>query len=629
MSDPRRAPPLQPDLPTAPESLAPTEPVRTSEARVYALPGLPLLIPLLLDQRVDPALVPYPRADDGTPCEASLWRVGVLRDSSGPASPLAQWFSASQSAPGLGVWGASEDSDAARLIPIGAWVLQVELAPATAGPARPSALRVGDLLIPLYWVDVPRDPGRDALRAAAARQWRGVGANPASVEPFLAPLLDSPLSRWRALLVREALSGPGAGASDAIAPLPLSGAGRVRVDDRRARVLDLLAERALARWETALARLRAADEAIAARLADRLLMSVRDVSGGRGVVAPAWPHESAELDRLLDALLDPEARARDLLASASAFLSVQARGASWVVDDAGQVEALSGETIATIAIANLSESPELSWARRDDFARPSRLADQLDTAPPRSIIRTAALCGERPPEGAPPGITLLAHGAVEQRLGVLAHPLPVFPPGLTIGPLSCDWSADTLFGAGLAPASAPVPRPADSPAALRLLASRRPDGTLAWSIFVEWFERSEPVSDAAADLPAAAASVPAGFIRLWFGPFGNPDLVYRLDPTGDVHDQTALARAGVLSNGRANLGTPLARVPVALSVEAPAGGMWRRCSVPIPDELAARSSVLRLSVERVDALGQRSAWPRAMLPWQIEPGRASVDLSGW
>jgi hypothetical protein len=34
-------------------------------------------------------------------------------------------------------------------------------------------------------------------------------------------------------------------------------------------------------------------------------------------------------------------------------------------------------------------------------------------------------------------------------------------------------------------------------------------------------------------------------------------------------------------------------------------------------------------VVRVDGRGRRSAWPRPMLPWQDEPGRAALDTRAW
>ena len=49
----------------------------------------------------------------------------------------------------------------------------------------------------------------------------------------------------------------------------------------------------------------------------------------------------------------------------------------------------------------------------------------------------------------------------------------------------------------------------------------------------------------------------------------------------------------------------------------------------LPPHAIEPSGVLRLGVERLDERGVRSAWPRALLPWESEPGRAAIDTRGW
>jgi len=50
--------------------------------------------------------------------------------------------------------------------------------------------------------------------------------------------------------------------------------------------------------------------------------------------------------------------------------------------------------------------------------------------------------------------------------------------------------------------------------------------------------------------------------------------------------------------------------------------------VPIPASVQA-GRLVRVGMQRVDARGVRSAWPRPMMPWQIEPGRVALDLGQW
>ena len=58
------------------------------------------------------------------------------------------------------------------------------------------------------------------------------------------------------------------------------------------------------------------------------------------------------------------------------------------------------------------------------------------------------------------------------------------------------------------------------------------------------------------------------------------------------------------------------------------GGWSARLVVP-ERVIESRGEMLRIGIERRDALARRSAWPRAMLPWQGSCARAAIDLSQW
>jgi len=51
--------------------------------------------------------------------------------------------------------------------------------------------------------------------------------------------------------------------------------------------------------------------------------------------------------------------------------------------------------------------------------------------------------------------------------------------------------------------------------------------------------------------------------------------------------------------------------------------------VRVPSDAVESRGILRIGLERTDSRGLRSAWPRAMLPWQAVPGRAVIDLAAW
>ncbi len=51
--------------------------------------------------------------------------------------------------------------------------------------------------------------------------------------------------------------------------------------------------------------------------------------------------------------------------------------------------------------------------------------------------------------------------------------------------------------------------------------------------------------------------------------------------------------------------------------------------VPIDAACIEPESLVRIGLVRVDARGVRGSWPRAMLPWQVEPSRVLFSLREW
>jgi hypothetical protein len=109
----------------------------------------------------------------------------------------------------------------------------------------------------------------------------------------------------------------------------------------------------------------------------------------------------------------------------------------------------------------------------------------------------------------------------------------------------------------------------------------------------------------------ASGDQPAGFLRLWLGPFNAPTDILRINADGSVVQQ-----AGP---------NPQPAPSIRIANEE---GHWA-CWMPVPAAAVEADGSIRIAVERVDSRGVRSAWPRAMLPWQREPGRAVLTTRSW
>src|SRR6185369_5690677 len=108
-------------------------------------------------------------------------------------------------------------------------------------------------------------------------------------------------------------------------------------------------------------------------------------------------------------------------------------------------------------------------------------------------------------------------------------------------------------------------------------------------------------------------------LRLWLGPFGAPIAVLKVTPDGSMTDESVFA-AGTDPPAEAVL-----QRPIRVSRQADRWTAW----IPIPKGAIGSDGVLRFALERLDERGIRSSWPRAMLPWQREPGRAAVGTGAW
>lgn len=614
------------DRPAAAPSPPGATQARPREARLYARAGQPLVVPLEL---AGPG-VPVGDRLAVTPTQAvpvRLARLGVTLDeprSGGDAAESARRGQAWIGRPGT--WSARAVGTPTDAAALGVWVAVVApeaLAALAEGRALKNLSPVSDIDAPIVMLaDEGAARAGAALLERAAAEAFDADADTSAIEAMLDPLLASPIERWRAESLRRALEGDGPRPPRAAAP------GRVRVE-RPARpgdeIVDALAAQTATRWHIALGRLSSLDQSLALDLARRLMGVIRfndadpgAAAGGGGVLAPVWPESELALAALLDELLDPGVSGLRRTERARAFLAEQPAAGAWVLDDAGRSEAISGRTLATIAVANLGREPALASVRAS--AGGPTAPDLRPLAPRRADTLLAALPADPPERQLDPAEAVrraltgaeveVRLGARTQRLRALAEPGPAFPPGLRAAPFFPDWTMAAwrrhATEAGAQPSTLPPPTadPAWSTAAL----VRKTDA--GWEVLVECAVVDEPG--------------PGEAVRLWFGAFRQPAAVLLVRPDGTLIDQTAAARRGNPDRPSTS-GEAAKPAAVRIARETDRWFAW----VPVPAGAIEPTQRLRLAIERTDARGLRTAWPRPMLPWQTEPGRALIDLSAW
>lgn len=342
-------------------------------------------------------------------------------------------------------------------------------------------------------------------------------------------------------------------------------------------ILESLARQQETRWRHALSRLGRED----ARLAARVVARIGRLITFSGQLVPAWPTSLADLEALLAVLIDPARPREAIVAAAEAFLEGQRVGLSWVSDDAGAQSAADRSLITAVACLNLDDRPlvaSCAWTGAASGA-------DLVTLPPASarVFRLARS------DAASTGIEARV-GPWKATLATLPLPIAARPPGVVIGPLERDWTLEGLYSA----------RPeTGTPAGIVRI--YRSSESADWTLYAEC-ARAAPVGAAARE----------EYIRVWLGPTGRSRAVLTISERGELQLETQ--RAG-LSGG-----------PTALAISEP--GRWA-ATLQIPSAYLEGDATLLVGIERFDAAGERTSAPRAMLPWQQEPGRVAIDTRAW
>lgn len=553
-------------------------PIRFVDPRVDVVHGRPAVVPVSLEEPERAAEGAELRLDDGRTVAVPLvWVGSAFGPSSAAAPPAVRWLG-----PLSRVWVV--DAEAAASAGPGVWHAVLELPIDAFG----QGVWQGQTRTELNWVADPFRTGRDRFAGGA---WpEGLWAptfdprrTDEGIEAALAGLARSPGSAWRARLAEGTLRPP----------RPL--AGYADAEDRPERESWTRGERALAsytegRWQAALARLWATDPVVG-EVTRRRLAGVIEIDGR---LAPAWDPSAGAVDDLLSDLLSPFVDDDARVLRARSWALARPRGWAWVIDDAGRTDGATGGIAPTIGLVALP-------------ARLGSVLAQVNTGSGDPVLQ-AADAGEvlrvtvgmpRTTANEPAGVVGVALGRWSVAMPVRSTPLLSRPPGATLGPLLRDWTLPALGDArpdlGALPGQGGL-------TAVRLVRTD-PLGTggptTGWTAVVMAHH-------------ADAAPREDDRVRLYVGPFGAPSAVLEVGPDGAVRTLDARGRE-----------RSAARVPVVRE-----RGRWVAW-VPLPMGSASADGRVRLGVVRDDPVAGRSAWPRRMMPWQDEPGRAEIDLLGW
>lgn len=554
--------------------------VVTVESRVDVVLGRTLVMPVTLKGAVNPAKPIAAKLDDGRKMKASLYWVNAAPGS----NEATLWV------PEPGKWTATPASSGTRPAGSGAWVVVVDLPTDAIG----QGLWLGNGRVALNWL-----PSPDLIRGPHGVVTWSSPLDELAKAPSLLRLAEaerkSPVRRWRHRLMSSGLL-------PRMNPILNPGADNTPEPDAfMDPVLEALAQQMEGRWQVALATLWLADPGVAEQVKRRL---TGVVDFGDGNIVPAWPVDQADLDTLRGDLLNARLQPAQQVERAVAWLEGLPPGAAWVVDDAGQCDAMSGQTVATCGVANLSERDTLGWTTvgeirgSPELARVAgwtavNVAGSLVPTDEEQMNRGDGGLTLRGPVATPLEIHLGRWSSVRQ---ATLEKLLARPPGVRLEPLIREWDLTTWLAGG-------IPTPMDeawSAAGLVYLDATQKNAVGGgWMLYLEFKS------------PVIGREESA---RVWLGAFGAPSSVLKIVSTGQVVDEAA---------PKFNLDVGVSGASVSRQ-----GDVWT-ARVPIPSRCVESDGTLRIGIERMDGLGRRTSWPRAMMPWQTEPGRVALDTRAW
>jgi hypothetical protein len=367
-----------------------------------------------------------------------------------------------------------------------------------------------------------------------------------------------------------------------------------------------LAEQRSGVWAVALQRLARADRDTARRLAIRL-GGVIDF--GAGIAAPIWlgwpgprtPDDGLRL--LLADLLASDLTDRERAERAAAWLDSLPAGAAWVLDDAGLRDAAAKANVATVMMVNLTDAPAVASVTIDSAAAPAEMLTLRPMSATR--IRVPMRAGEA--RSAARRLTFHI-GPWRGHATVLGDAVPARPPGITIGPLQRDITMPVIL-ASADTGQMPLVTPDPDGLTAGLLTRAAADSTAAragsWTVYLECLR------------PALAdpASTSRDVVFIHFGPPNAPVATWRIDASG---------KSALSSPSRS-----ITAGEVTFTSESDRYLLW----APVPAAAIEPDGRLRIGIVRerllADGSFERTAWPRAMLPWQTDSARLTIDLGAW
>ncbi len=563
--------------------------IRPLTDRIDAIVAHPLVLPILVENPKSIKSDLRVRLDDGRSVEANAYFVWASNTGSNTG-----WTR------GTPLWHLQTSDQFAKSPPAssGTWIAMIDLPIDAVG----QGIWIDETRYAPNWLPSPMRVILETSSRAHDGFWDPALSETQQSSPYInnaiSNLRADPFNRWRARLMAKGFNPTLSTDTNPITTdRDLTAIHTELLQSDTSHVLDDIAEHFAARWQIILGRIWLIDPEVALRLKHQLS---RTASAGNNII-PLWTDDTTQLSALAHDLLSPFVNDELRVERVVAWLDTQPSSMSWIIDDSGHPSRDPFELTPEIGLFQMSDQPD------DDAGGLVRIQSQgiaphVLTITSNTLTQTSLVT----PTAAVANYAQASdHRQINVQIGRQRSTLKsnaniplAMPPGVLVGPLLSDWTL-AAFGSHQSGLGALPPLNRRVAGLVHRIADiNEPNPRVGWRLYLEC------VID-----PDAGST--DSTVQVWIGPMGSTrvswtisKLIGLVETSSDRDIELSSDFSAITANDR-----------------------WI-FELKIPPNAISPDGFLTLGLERTDG-DAHSSWPRRMMPWQSEPGRFTIDVTGW
>jgi len=563
--------------------------IRPLTDRIDAIVAHPLVLPVHVD---DPKSIDTDlrvRLDDGRSVQANAYFIWASNSGSNTG-----WTR------GTPLWHLLTTDQFSKSPPAasGTWIVMIDLPIDAVG----QGIWIDETRYAPNWLPSPMRVILETSSRAHDGFWSPALSDAHQDSPYIRDALSNlsadPFNRWRAQLLSKGFSPDlSTDTNPVTTDRDLTAIHTELLQSDTSHVLDDIAEHFAARWQIILGRIWLIDPAVAHRLKHQLTRT----ASADGHLIPLWTDDTAQLSALAHDLLSPFVNDELRVERVVAWLDSQPSSMSWIIDDSGHPSRDPFHLTPEIGLFQISDQSANESAGLIRI-QSQGIAPHVLTVPANMLTHTTLIT----PTAAVPNYAQandprqinVQIGRQRSTLNSNANIPLASPPGVLVGPLLSDWTLNAFGSRQSGLGALPPTNRRVAGLLYRIADLNEPDPRVGWRLYLE----------CALDPDANSTD---SEVQVWIGPMKSTRVSWTISRLIGLVEMSSDPDIDIDSDFK------------AITVN----DRWI-IELMIPPNAISPDGFLTLGLERSDG-DAHSSWPRRMMPWQSEPGRYTIDVTGW